>query len=111
MKKMNFKMFVLNEIVYLDKTSVIFIKKNTSGQPNNVLINDNLLNNKFDKNKYLQNIEVLSFSEFDINGFEPWKASFNFSDDNDFSGPKRPKFLPTDDKMLNLLKRLGELIK
>lgn len=113
-KSINFKIFVLNEYVYNDNTSAIFIKKNISEQKFNTNITDNLLT-KFDKGKYIQNIDTLLCQKFNEVDFEKWKPAFKFSGDqadikfNDFQTGRKPKFLK-DDKIMNLIKRLSEYL-
>ena len=113
-KSINFRIFVLNEYIYNDNTSAIFIKKNISEQKFNTNITDNLLS-KFDKGKYIQSVDTLLCQKFNEVDFEKWKTAFNFSGDqadikfNDFQTGRKPKFLK-DDKIMELIKRLSEYL-
>jgi len=98
--------FVLNEFVYSDGTSKLFIKK-TGGK--NILIDKNLIVNNFDSSIYLHNTKTMFCAKFSKSNFEPWKKAFNFSDKNNFLFHHSPKFLDTE--MLNILKQLDKFIK
>ena len=113
-KGINFKIFVLNEYIYNDGSSAIFIKKNISEQKFNTNITDSLLT-KFDKGKYIQNVDTLLCQKFNEVDFEKWKPAFKFSGDqadinfNDFQTGRKPKF-SKDDKVMDLIKRLSEYL-
>jgi len=114
-KPINFKIFVLNEYIYGDGTSSIFLKKKNNDQPQNIVINNNILT-KFDKTKYLYNIDTILCANFDKNNFEKWKDSFNLSNSssdinfNNFQVGQRPKFLPKDNKMMSLLQNISKYL-
>jgi hypothetical protein len=113
-KTYTFPIYVLNEYIYSDGTSQIFLKSNINNA-NNVLLTDNLLTN-FNSNAYLHKIEALAFSKFNEIDFDEWKPAFNFSTNqkdynyNDFQKNK-PKFLQVDDtKKFSILKKLSDTL-
>lgn len=113
-KTYTFSIYVLNEYIYNDGNSQIFLKSNINNA-NNVLLTDNLLIN-FNSNAYLHKIEALAFSKFNEIDVEEWKTAFNFSNNqkdynyNDFQKNK-PKFLQVDDtKKFNMLKKLSDTL-
>ena len=98
--------FVLNEFVYSDGSSKLFLKKKGGI---NILIDNNLIGNNFDSSIYLHNTKTIFCAKFSKSNFEPWKASLNFSDKTNYLFHHNPKFLDTD--IMNILKQLDKFIK
>jgi hypothetical protein len=113
-KSYTFPIYVLNEYIYSDGSSQIFLKSNISSA-NNVLLSDNLFTN-FNSEAYLHKFEALAFSKFIEIGFEEWRSAFKFSVNqkdynyNDFQKNK-PKFLQVNDvKTFDLLQKLSNTL-
>lgn len=109
-KPRNTKIFVLNEYVYSDNTTEIFLKKKQAGCIRIPLVD------KVDKSNYIHTIKSVSINKFKLT-IEDWlKVGFNFSKKagpgfNDFQKLQVPPFIGKGkEDTLDRLKKLSELL-
>jgi hypothetical protein len=110
------KVFILNEFLYSNGTSYVFLKKNTAGP--STTINKNIFNN-FRKEDYVFNFSSIYIRKFKKGSiFDKWKSVFHYLSDpssdinfNDFQIGKKPFFLRTDKDMMQHLKKLADTLK
>lgn len=97
------KVFVLNEYIYDNGESYIFLKKN--GVSQDVKVTQSVIDN-FTKTDYIFDIKTVNFKKFN-NDIDNLKPALHIDDSNNFSSTK-PKFLT--DEVIKYLTSLNEKI-
>lgn len=103
------KVFVLNEYIYDNGESYIFLKKNGISQ--NVRVTQNVID-KFNKNDYIFETKTVNCRKFS-DDIDKWESGLklitsNDANNTDFRTPKKPKFLT--DEMIKFLTSLSDKI-